>query len=69
MENTLSLIEYLESLSAKIDKVQYLNIRIVIEQIILSWLHYIFLSRMSNNEEGDFYEIEAVENSWALRAI
>ena len=35
----------------------------------LSWSHYIFLSRVSNQEERSFYEIEAVENSWTLREM
>ncbi len=35
----------------------------------LSWSHYIFLSRVSNQEERRFYEIEAVENSWTLREM
>lgn len=35
----------------------------------LSWSHYIFLSRVSNSNERDFYEIEAVENSWTLREM
>ncbi|NQY54144.1 MAG: DUF1016 domain-containing protein [Campylobacteraceae bacterium] len=35
----------------------------------LSWSHYIFLSRMLNISERDFYEIESVENSWTLREL
>jgi len=35
----------------------------------LSWSHYIFLSRISNKDERDFYEIESVENSWTLREL
>jgi len=35
----------------------------------LSWSHYIFLSRMINQDERDFYEIESVSNSWSLREL
>ncbi len=35
----------------------------------LSWSHYIFLSRISNISERDFYEIESVDNSWTLREL
>lgn len=33
----------------------------------LSWSHYIFLTRIENTDERNFYEIEAIENSWSLR--
>ncbi|MFA9373840.1 MAG: DUF1016 N-terminal domain-containing protein [Poseidonibacter sp.] len=32
----------------------------------LSWSHYIFLTRLSNEEERKFYEIEASSNSWSF---
>lgn len=35
----------------------------------LSWSHYIFLTRIDNIDERNFYEIEAVENSWTLREM
>ncbi len=35
----------------------------------LSWSHYIFLTRISNINERNFYEIESVENSWTLREM
>ena len=35
----------------------------------LSWSHYIFLSRMNNLDERNFYEIEAVKNAWSLREL
>ena len=37
--------------------------------MVVQWSHYIFLSRISNKDERDFYEIEAVENSWTLREL
>ncbi len=35
----------------------------------LSWSHYIFLSRIQNEDERNFYEIEAVKNGWSLREL
>jgi len=35
----------------------------------LSWSHYIFLTRISNKDEREFYEIESVQNSWTLREL
>ena len=35
----------------------------------LSWSHYIFLTRISNINERNFYEIESIENSWTLREM
>ena len=35
----------------------------------LSYSHYIFLARMTNKDERDFYEIESIQNSWSLREL
>lgn len=35
----------------------------------LSWSHYIFLTRINNLDERNFYEIEATQNSWTLREM
>ena len=35
----------------------------------LSWSHYIFLSRIKNDDERKFYEIEAIKNNWSLREL
>ncbi len=35
----------------------------------LSWSHYIFLSRIQNEDERNFYEIEAIKNGWSLREL
>jgi len=35
----------------------------------LGWSHYIFLSRISNEKERNFYEHEAVEGAWSLREL
>ncbi|AYJ77613.1 PDDEXK nuclease domain-containing protein [Aliarcobacter cryaerophilus] len=35
----------------------------------LSWSHYIFLTRIENIDERNFYEIESIENSLSLREL
>mgnify|MGYP001561953251 CR=1 FL=1 len=35
----------------------------------LSWSHYIFLISIDNNQEREFYEIEAAEQNWSLREL
>lgn len=35
----------------------------------LSWSHYVFLSRMQDENERSFYEIESSQNSWSLREL
>jgi predicted nuclease of restriction endonuclease-like (RecB) superfamily len=35
----------------------------------LSWSHYIFLTRITDEDERNFYEIEAIEGSWTLREL
>ena len=41
----------------------------VSRKLKLSWSHYIFLTRILNQDERNFYEIEAVEGSWTLREL
>ncbi len=41
----------------------------VSHQFKLSWSHYIFLTRIENIAERNFYEIEAIENNWSLREL
>ena len=35
----------------------------------LSYSHYIFLSKIENIDERNFYEIESIKNSWSLREL
>ncbi len=35
----------------------------------LGWSHYIQLIKIENEEERDFYEIEAVNNNWSVREL
>lgn len=35
----------------------------------LSWSHYVFLTRIDNENERNFYEIEAAQNNWTLREL
>lgn len=41
----------------------------VSSELKLSWSHYIFLTRIKNVDERNFYEIESIENSWSLREL
>jgi len=36
---------------------------------VLSWSHYLLLSRIKNIEERNFYEIEAFSNNWKLKEL
>lgn len=38
-------------------------------KFVLSWSHYVFLMRIENTAERQFYEIEAFENNWSLREL
>lgn len=38
-------------------------------QFKLSYSHYIFLTRIANEDERNFYEIESAENSWTLKEL
>lgn len=36
---------------------------------VLSWSHYIFLTKINNPDERNFYEKEAVQEGWSLREL
>lgn len=38
-------------------------------QFKLSYSHYIFLTRITNEDERSFYEIESTQNNWTLREL
>jgi predicted nuclease of restriction endonuclease-like (RecB) superfamily len=39
------------------------------EAFPLSWSHYVLLSRIKNEAERSFYEIEALQNHWGVREL
>lgn len=41
----------------------------VSNEFSLSWSHYVFLMRIENSEERNFYETEAVNERWSLREL
>ncbi|HIQ51604.1 MAG TPA: DUF1016 domain-containing protein [Nautiliaceae bacterium] len=45
------------------------NRQTVSSEFKLSYSHYIFLSRIKNEDERNFYEIEAIKNGWSLREL
>jgi len=47
----------------------YPNSETVSRKFKLSWSHYIFLTRISNENERNFYEIESIEGHWSLREL
>ncbi len=36
---------------------------------VLSWTHYLILIRIQNENERNFYEIEALNNNWSVREL
>jgi predicted nuclease of restriction endonuclease-like (RecB) superfamily len=45
------------------------NRQTVSSEFELSYSHYIFLSRITNENERNFYEIESIKNNWSLREL
>ena len=39
------------------------------KRLDLSWSHYLFLMRLEELEERNFYEIEAFKNNWSIREL
>ena len=39
------------------------------DEFRLSWSHYLFLMRIDDDNERQFYEIESVKNNWSLREL
>ena len=39
------------------------------KELNLSWSHYLFLMRLEDLEERNFYEIEAFKNNWSTREL
>ncbi|HEY3373023.1 MAG TPA: DUF1016 N-terminal domain-containing protein [Prolixibacteraceae bacterium] len=35
----------------------------------LSWSHYVILSRIDNQQERSFYEIESTQANWSVREL
>lgn len=36
---------------------------------LLSWTHYLLLIRIGNNDERNFYQLEALTNNWSVREL
>ena len=64
MRHFYLVYEKQQTLSVKSEKGQTLS-----DKFKLSWSHYIFLTRISNPDERNFYEIESIKNSWSLREL
>jgi predicted nuclease of restriction endonuclease-like (RecB) superfamily len=46
-----------------------LDNRLRVEFLPISWSHYLFLMRIKNEIERQFYEIEAFQNGWTLKEL
>jgi predicted nuclease of restriction endonuclease-like (RecB) superfamily len=49
--------------------IAYSNSEMLSRNFKLSYSHYIFLTRISNKDERNFYQIESTQNSWTLREL
>jgi len=61
-----------EKLSRNLDnklELQEITSKKLVNPFILSWSHYLVLSRIKNKEERNFYEIEAINNDWTLKEL
>lgn len=45
------------------------NLETLSAQFTLSWSHYLFLMRITNDKERNFYENEATNERWSLREL
>lgn len=39
------------------------------DEFKLSWSHYLFMMRIKNSQERQFYEIETLQSNWSLREL
>lgn len=51
------------------EKTENENSKHCLRNFQLSWSHYLKLMRITNLEERNFYEIEAIQNNWSLREL
>ena len=47
----------------------YSKSQTVSDQFKLSWSHYLFLMRMDDENERNFYEIESIKSNWSFRQL
>ena len=49
--------------------ISYSKSQTLSDQFKLSWSHYLFLMRIDDENERNFYEIESIKNNWSLREL
>lgn len=49
--------------------ISYAKSQTLSDQFNLSWSHYLFLMRLDDENERNFYEIESIKNNWSLREL
>ena len=65
----ISIPQTLSAESAATKSVETLSQKSINSLFPLSWSHYIILSRIENELEKSFYEIEAVQGNWSVREL
>jgi predicted nuclease of restriction endonuclease-like (RecB) superfamily len=55
-----------QSLTAELKNANYLTL---ISFFKLTWTHYVFLMRIDDEKERNFYEIESIKNNWSVREL
>jgi len=69
-KNRISETEKSASLMRKSDKEKSASpMRKIESPFNLSWTHYLQLIKIENEEERNFYEVEAVNNNWSVREL
>ena len=49
--------------------ISYSKSQTLSDEFKLSWSHYLFLMRIDNKNERNFYEIESINSNWSLREL
>jgi predicted nuclease of restriction endonuclease-like (RecB) superfamily len=69
-KNRIAEAEKSASLMRKSDKEKSASpMRKIESPFNLSWTHYLLLQKIEKEEERNFYEIEAMNNSWSVREL
>jgi len=58
-----------KSVISKSNLEQIKILQTVFSEYKLSWTHYTILMKINNDEERNFYELEAAENNWSVREL
>lgn len=62
-------LTYGNTISETVSRKSNEDMKNVSKKFVLSWSHYLFLIRIDNPEERQFYETEAIKEHWSLREL